>query len=154
VKKLRKEEDINGLIEMLNYLEKIKFTDQKMYSYFLELSRNDDDFLYRELPLPINFQILATFDEAIDVRMEAAKALIEIGEKAVEPLIHTLRKEYEVREIVAWILGEIGDRRAAEPLIEALKDSDSDFKEEAKNSLVKIGEPAVDYLIKALSNED
>lgn len=54
---------------------------------------------------------------------EAARALVAIGKPAVEPLIESLKNnspwEYES---AAWALGEIGDLRAVEPLINALKE--------------------------------
>ena len=55
--------------------------------------------------------------------MRAATALGRIGEPAVEYLIQLLGDENSmVRSRTAWELGRIGDSRAVEPLIEALKD--------------------------------
>ncbi|MCD6215119.1 MAG: HEAT repeat domain-containing protein, partial [Candidatus Desulfofervidus sp.] len=115
-----------------------------------------------------------------DVRKEAAEALVNIGEPAVEPLIQALKDEYsDVREEAARALGRIGDKRAVEPLINALKDEDSDVRMEAAEALdqmgwkpgyvtekayylvakkewdeaVKLGEPAVEPLINALKDE-
>ena len=56
------------------------------------------------------------------VRSSAADALGEIGdERAIEPLIELLKDE-NVRGTAAWALGEIGGERVVEPLIEALKE--------------------------------
>ncbi len=57
----------------------------------------------------------------VTVRRSTAKALGDIGDKrAVEPLIKALGDEDEDADTVAWALGEIGDARAVEPLIESL----------------------------------
>jgi len=89
-----------------------------------------------------------------DVRKEAAEALVNIGEPAVEPLIQALKDEYsDVREEAARALGRIGDKRAVEPLIQALKDN-IDVQRRAAWALRKIGEPAVEPLIQALKDED
>ena len=56
--------------------------------------------------------------------------------------------------LIAKRYSEIGDERAVEPLIQALKDKDSDVREVAAEVLVKIGEPAVEPLIRALKDEN
>ena len=56
--------------------------------------------------------------------------------------------------LIAKRYREIGDERAVEPLIQALKDKDSDVREVAAEVLVKIGEPAVEPLIRALKDEN
>ena len=72
--------------------------------------------------------------------------------KDVEGLINALKdKDPMVRGDAAEVLGKIGDSRAVEPLIEALKDIVQFI---AIESLKKIGEPAVEPLIKALKNKD
>ncbi|NLN91456.1 MAG: HEAT repeat domain-containing protein, partial [candidate division WS1 bacterium] len=53
-----------------------------------------------------------------------------------------------------WALGEIGDHRAVEPLIEALEDTDSSVSEGAALALSKLGSLAVDRLIEALPSAD
>ena len=51
-------------------------------------------------------------------------------------------------------LGEIGDSRAIEPLIQALKDKDKYIREWAADALGEIGnERAVEPLIEALKDE-
>src|SRR4030042_6695678 len=72
--------------------------------------------------------------------------------KDVEGLIDALKdKDPIVRGDAAEVLGKIGDSRAVEPLIEALKDI---VEYIALESLRRIGEPAVEPLIKALKNKD
>jgi len=60
-------------------------------------------------------------DEVALVRWGVVEALGEIGDdRAVEPLIKALKDE-DVRMVVLWALGNIGDERAVKPLIEVLK---------------------------------
>jgi HEAT repeat protein len=77
----------------------------------------------------------------IGVRRSVAEALGAIGdERAVEPLIETLRYEgSDVRRSAAEALGEIGDGRAVEPLIEALEDEGYGVAKAAKKALKKLG---------------
>jgi HEAT repeat protein len=65
-----------------------------------------------------------------------------------------IRNEY-VRKAAAEALGKIGDTRAVEPLIAALKTRDSDVRQAAAEALGKIGDArAVEPLIAALKDED
>jgi HEAT repeat protein len=76
----------------------------------------------------------------------------------IQPLKKVLKRESrELRAGVAKALGEIGDARAVEALIEALKDEDSDVRENSIDALVKIAKKdlgVVDKLIKALRDKD
>jgi HEAT repeat protein len=82
------------------------------------------------------------------VRKAAVKALVEIGEPAVEPLIAALKVENEdVRQAAAEALVKNGEP-AVEPLIAALKDYS--VREAAAGVLGKIGEPAVERAVERL----
>jgi len=98
--------------------------------------------------------ILALKDMYSILQYEAATALVKIGEPAVEPLITVLKLADTniTRAAAAIALGKIGDKRAVEPLILALKDMDSILQYEAATALVKIGEPAVEPLITRLKD--
>jgi 3-methyladenine DNA glycosylase AlkD len=76
----------------------------------------------------------------------------------IQPLKKVLKRESrELRAGVARALGEIGDARAVDALIEALKDEDSDVYWNSIDALVKIAKKdlgVVDKLIKALKDED
>lgn len=66
--------------------------------------------------------ITALGDENDDVRRRAQIALHDLGVLAIEPLGQALlHTQPEVRRRVAAILGHVGDARAVEPLIAALK---------------------------------
>jgi HEAT repeat protein len=77
----------------------------------------------------------------VDVREDAAKALVRIGTPAVEPLIVTLKDRYSyVRTYAAIALGEIGDKRAVEPLTAiALTDEFYDVRKVANRALENMG---------------
>jgi len=78
-------------------------------------------------------------DEDQNVRGEAAGALGDIGEPAVQPLIEALKDNSEdIRWGAAAVLGRIGDARAIEPLTQALKDESSNVREEAARALKTI----------------
>ena len=87
----------------------------------------------------------------------AVDALVKIGVPAVDALIVSLKdKDKWVRSQAVSALGNIGDTRAIEPLIEALKEDEGYgyVREAAANALVKIGLPAVDALIVVLKDKD
>jgi HEAT repeat protein len=97
----------------------------------------------------VQWLIEALRDEDGDVSWHAASALGEIGDaRAVEPLIKALRDNSSA----AKALVNIGDARAVEPLIKALGDKDSDVRQRGAEALGEIGdERAVEPLIAALS---
>ena len=79
-----------------------------------------------------------------------AEALGKMGEAAIEPLINALKHEnLSVREGAAWALGQLGDTRAVEPLILALRSRHT--RRSAAEALGKMGEAAaIEPLILAL----
>lgn len=84
---------------------------------------------------------------------QVVNRLIEIGRPAVPALVRVLQKHDTWSAILAAeILGKIDDERAIQPLLGCLEDKeDLDFlHEEAMFALVKIGSPAVPYLIKSV----
>ncbi|TET54739.1 MAG: HEAT repeat domain-containing protein, partial [Anaerolineales bacterium] len=73
---------------------------------------------------------------------------VKIGAPAVEPLIAALKqKDNNVQQAAAGALGQIGDPRAVEPLITALR---NEAIQAAAKALVAIGAPSVEPLIAAL----
>jgi len=85
-----------------------------------------------------------------DVRKDAVVALGESGDpRAVDPLIDALN-DWVVREVAARALGKIGDPKAVDPLIETLP-SGGMASYEAIKALGDISDPrAVDTLIGVL----
>jgi HEAT repeat protein len=92
-----------------------------------------------------------------NIRRNAAWALGQIGMPAVQRLITLLSDSNpDVRRGAAKALGEVGDSRAVDPLIAALKSSDSDaFRKDVAGALGKIKDPrASDFLLAALRERD
>ncbi len=92
-------------------------------------------------------------DSDLDVRKAAAYALGKIGDaRAVESLVVAL-KDVELREAASEALGKIGDARAVEQLIAALKDKNEWVRKAAAKALGQIGAPAVEQLIAVLKDK-
>lgn len=76
------------------------------------------------------------------------------AKKDIKGLIKALKHEdSNIRMFAAISLGDIGEEKAIAPLIQSLKDEEERVRNEVFNSLVKIGDPAVDTLIMALKDE-
>ena len=97
-----------------------------------------------------------------DCRWDAVPRLVKIGKAAVPALVVTLnyqgRNSSSVRGGAAEALGKIGDARAVEPLIQALKDKDDDVRRNAAEALGKIGdvratEETIDWLVRSVDLE-
>ena len=87
------------------------------------------------------------------MRKDAAQSLGEIGDpRAVQPLIVALKERF-VGTVSATALGKIGDPRAVAPLISVLEDKDPEFRVAAAQALGRIRDPrVVDPLIYALQD--
>lgn len=91
-------------------------------------------------------------DPYMDIRIEAIKAFVKMGNQAVDPLIEALKDpNVNVREGAVIALEKIGDARAISPLIEALKDTN---RKKISDALRSIGQAAFQPLIEALKNDD
>ncbi len=84
---------------------------------------------------------------------DARDALIEIGEDAVDELVDAVDSKNEQISINAiWILGELKDPRAIEPLIAAL--DNGNMENDALNALCRIGDiSTIDVLSKYMDEE-
>lgn len=85
------------------------------------------------------------------VREVAIEALGQIGSPAVEMLIKLLR-DWDVRKYAITAMGKIRDERVLDPLMVQLKNDE--FKDDATNALVELGEPSLPRLITALKDKD
>lgn len=71
---------------------------------------------------------------------EATVSLVKTGKNGVLPLINVLKHEkWWVKMVAAQALGEIGDSRAAEPLLEVLDDKDKKVRGAVADALDKLG---------------
>jgi HEAT repeat protein len=93
----------------------------------------------------------ALYDGDWQVREVAVEALGQIGSPAVEMLIKMIR-DWDVRKYVIMALGKIRDERVLDPLLLQLRSDE--FKDDATNALVELGEPALERLVKALKEKD
>src|SRR5438094_1783806 len=85
------------------------------------------------------------------VREAAVEALAMVGSPAVEPLIKQLR-DWDIRKYAIRALGKIKDERVLDPLLAQLRSDE--FKEDATEALVELGQPAVEKLVAALKDKD
>jgi bilin biosynthesis protein len=87
-----------------------------------------------------------------DTRGSAARKLLQMRADAVEPLIAALQhRDLDVRRAAARILGQIGDQRAINPLVDIALGMDSKLlRADADQALLTIGEPAMASIIKGL----
>ena len=85
------------------------------------------------------------------VREAAVEALALVGSPAVDPLIKQLR-DWDIRKYAIRALGKIKDERVLDPLLAQLRSDE--FKEDATEALVELGQPAVEKLVAALKDKD
>ncbi len=85
------------------------------------------------------------------VREVAIEAMGQVGSPAVETLLKLLR-DWEVRKYAIAALGKIRDERVLDPLMLQLRSDE--FKDDAIDALVALGEPSVERLIGALRDKD
>lgn len=140
---------INEIYEYIKLFEKYEGDVEENYFQMWEnLSSLDDlrDYCFR------NSEVLGWKNDAnksfkevlewlydLNIRKEAEN-LVDMRYKVVEPLIRTLKVgDMHIRWEAAEALGNIGDERAIEPLIESLKDEYEVNRHFAANALDKIG---------------
>jgi len=99
--------------------------------------------------------ILKKNSPSYELEREIVDALKEIKEPAINFLVTSLKEKInDPIRYDAWALGEIGDKRAVEPLIQALKEGNHYLQRAAADALGKIGDSrAVEPLIQALRTE-
>ena len=106
--------------------------------------------------IPMSYASESETDKEVKTLLKAKKydEIIKMGEPAVESLIKFLDiVPPPVKWNIVKILGEINDPRAIEPLIKVFGSGSSLVNLTAINVLAKMGEPAVEPLIKTLSHE-
>jgi len=105
----------------------------------------------KSIPLLTN----ALRDNEESTRRRAGWALIKIGNPSVKPLISSLREiNTFTRERVAHTLGWIGDERAVNSLLWALKDEEPSVVSAAAWALGRIGSPSALSELQSLVNNE
>lgn len=99
--------------------------------------------------------INALRDEDPNVCMYAERGLKNIGEPAIESLILALTDgNVNLRISVSRILSEVEDTRIIEPMVNALRDEESNVCMYAERGLKKMGDFSIETLITALKDEN
>ncbi|MFO7966766.1 MAG: HEAT repeat domain-containing protein [Archaeoglobaceae archaeon] len=91
------------------------------------------------------------------VRYRAAQAIGTLGDpRAGSALVRALDDPVkDVRKNAAWALGEISNKVAVEPLLETVKNDESqEVRFEAEEAIIKLDTKAVNTLIDALEQDD
>jgi HEAT repeat protein len=150
VRKLKAKHDVHSLIKALSY--------EKDERIRVQAARALGELKDVRTVKPL---ITALKDNSEVVRRTACEELGKLGPlirdpalraSIVPPLIALLNDEGPTIKDAAKALGAIGDARAVEPLIAALKNVY--YHNTASNALAKIGTPAVEPLIAALNNDN
>jgi hypothetical protein len=144
-------ENVLKLLELAAKAEKERFTDtdaiakqiERLSGPFEERSRIYLDLMSAgryAVPLLVDRLYNVKADDYPTFRVQASIALIRIGEEAVLPLCTALRADLiPVRQDICFILGQIGDPRAAPYLLRAAKsDADASTRTVAAEALAKI----------------
>jgi len=99
-------------------------------------------------PKDLESQLVRLRDPDWNVRYTASRALVELGEEAVDSLIVLLEEDdHYLRGQAAMCLGAIRDSRAVSALVTVLDDPNGAVRQEAVRALGMIGESAVDPLL-------
>jgi HEAT repeat protein len=92
--------------------------------------------------------------EKVEVRDNAEWALEQFGEVAVKALVDALRDSDEMRSArAAYVLGQIRDLQAFDPLIEMLDSKNPLLRGHAIGALAEIGDPRAIELLTKLVND-
>lgn len=87
-------------------------------------------------------------------RWKAETALKMMGKAAVPGLVEALKdRRGRVRQSAAYLLGEIADPTAIEPLAASMADKDEDTRWKAATSLTKFGRQATQAVLEQLKSE-
>jgi HEAT repeat protein len=154
IEKLKTRRDVQGLIRALTY-KKDPSVRAAAAAALGEIGQ----------PSAIEPLITALLDVAGEavVHNAAHSALVKIGAPAVEPLIGTMRRKSDDPDnfvsvgMAVWVLGDIADKRAVEPLIAALGDQNENglVRAVSASALGKIADArVVEPLVTALKDRD
>jgi HEAT repeat protein len=104
-------------------------------------------------PKELEMRLVQLRDPDWNVRYIAARALVRIGEEAVDSLVLLLEEDdHYLRGQAAKCLGAIGHERAVVPLLNRLTDSNGAVRQEAVRALIQIGHSAVPALLSKVSD--
>lgn len=142
--KLKDRRATKPLIEFLKFLDESDYDLRKFAIHQLG-----------EIGDPSAVDILLELLKDPSVSQYVIRALVKIGEEAVDPLLQALNdRDPVVRKLSCFALGKIRSFRAVDHLIEKLKDEDREVQEEAIRALGRIADKkAVDHLVEILESD-
>lgn len=93
----------------------------------------------------------------MELRQVAFWALLKIGTPAIESLIMVVQHEYEIDQVAisesaVRLLGNLGDERAVQPLVDALNAQHWSVRDAAMAALLKLGKPAIPTIVDRLNS--
>lgn len=131
-----------------------------LYSFLVEAVQDADSFLRRAAirlygwvaearSVSILIPLIAS-----ECREEVLSALVGIGKEHIDPLIAGLSAQDDlVREVMATVLGRIGDRRGVPALLDLLRDRNGHVRQAAAAALGEVGDPGtVEALLPVLAD--
>ncbi len=171
---------MEGLMEgdaITHVIDEMKITDIDSYKKAIKKAKDADSVIFKRGELgairlvaidalgqigdtrAVESLLKALNSEDRWIRRSAARALEGIDdERIIQPMMHRLLEENEmdaeVRRSAARSLARIRPLESIEYLAQALKDSSLGVRLEAGYALGRIGDPAIDVLIKARNDED
>ncbi|MGM0407462.1 MAG: HEAT repeat domain-containing protein [Bacteroidota bacterium] len=152
IKKLKKRQDMNGLIKAAMHTDAdirvgavsslSEFKDPQVLATLKNALKDQSHLVRKQAVIALQSiggkivvePLIEALDDSIeDIRLSSAKALVQIGEPAVEPLISALVKpDGWVCIEAALALAAIGDSRAGNPLKKALENGTFTLVERVK----------------------
>lgn len=159
IKKMEREGDIKGLTRLLKFEQNESVRREAAFAIGKITGPNSGMEDNNETPEPkkqsVEELVKSLKSEDHELQKQVTEQLVEIGSPSVKPLLKSLEdKDWKIRWYASEILGKIGDERAVAGLIETLGDGNSGVRSKSMVALVEIGEPSVDLLTNALSNEN
>lgn len=155
IKKMEREKDIKGLTRLLKFEQDESVRKEAAFVIGKITGPNSEEAETENLKQSVDELINTLKSTDVKQQKQAARDLIDIGNPAVNPLINSLKDgNWKMRWYASEILGEIRDEKAVQELIVTMGDENSGVRSKSMIALVEIGEPSVDPLINALSNEN
>lgn len=155
IKKMERERDVMGLTRLLKFEQDESVRREAAFALGKISGPNSEEAEKDILEQSVNDLINSLKSDDVKEQKQAARELVDIGKPAVKPILKLLKdQEWKIRWYASEILGEIGDDESVQELIISMGDENSGVRTKSMLALVEIGEPAVDSLINALSNED
>jgi HEAT repeat protein len=159
IKKMEREGDIKGLTRLLKFEQDESVRREAAFAIGKITGPNSGagaaDENLESTKQSVEELITSLRSDDTQLQKQATMKLVEIGNPSVKPLLKSLKDpNWKIRWYASEVLGKIGDERAVAGLIETMGDENSGVRSKSLIALVEIGEPSVDPLIRALSNDN